>query len=118
MSKKGKGAIRLYAFNSKQYECPFDCFIDILKGKWRTTILLLLAQKPQRFAQLQRQIGGISAKVLSENLQVLEANTILHREVYPTVPPTVEYSLTEKGTVLIHIMNDINEWSHTYLINE
>jgi DNA-binding HxlR family transcriptional regulator len=105
----------LFLFNSKHYACPFDCFIDILKGKWRTTILLLLAESPQRFAQLQKLIDGISAKVLSENLQLLEKNNILHREVYPTVPPTVEYSLTEKGKVLIAIMNDINDWSHIYL---
>ncbi len=108
----------MYLFNSKHFVCPFDCFIDILKGKWRTTILLVLAEKPQRFAQLQKLVGNISAKSLSENLHLLEKNNILHREVYHTVPPTVEYSLTEKGNALISIMNSINDWSHIYLQEE
>lgn len=112
------GGIYLFLFDSKQYQCPFDCFIHILKGKWRTSIILLLAESPQRFAQLQRLTPGISAKVLSENLQVLEENSILHREVYPTVPPTVEYRLTEEGTELVGIMNHINQWSNQYFKKE
>ncbi|WP_371380272.1 winged helix-turn-helix transcriptional regulator [Sporomusa aerivorans] len=108
----------MFLFNSKYYQCPFDCFISILKGKWRTTILLLLAKGPKRFAQLQKGIDGISAKVLSENLQILEESNILHREVYPTVPPTVEYNLTEKGMVLVGIMNNINDWSNLFLQKE
>lgn len=108
----------MFLFNSQYYQCPFDCFIAILKGKWRTTILLLLAESPKRFAQLQKGIDGISAKVLSENLQMLEESNILHREVYPTVPPTVEYNLTEKGMVLVGIMNNINDWSNLYLPKE
>ena len=105
----------MFLFNSKHYQCPFDCFIDILKGKWRTTILLLLAESPKRFAQLQKIVTGISAKVLSENLQILEESSILYREVYPTVPPSVEYRLTEEGMALVGIMNNINAWSNMYL---
>lgn len=110
-----EGGLSLFQFNDRQYACPFDCFVAILKGKWRTNILLLLAQKPQRFAQLQKHIEGISAKVLSENLHLMEKNYILHREVFPTIPPTVEYSLTEKGRALINIMSAINAWSNVYL---
>lgn len=108
----------MFLFDTKYYSCPFDCFISILKGKWRSSILLQLAQKPQRFAQLQKQLKGISAKVLAENLQLFEENNILHREVFATIPPAVEYSLTEKGKVLIGIMGDINDWSHIYLTDE
>lgn len=108
----------MFLFNTKQYQCPFDCFIDILKGKWRTNILLSLAEGPKHFAVLQKCLNGISAKVLSENLQLLEENKILSRKVYPTVPPTVEYSLTEEGMALIGIMDKINIWTNLYLKNE
>jgi DNA-binding HxlR family transcriptional regulator len=106
--------ISLLHFNGTDYDCPFDCFIDILKGKWRTTILLLLAKKPLYFSALQKSIPEISAKVLAANLQLLEKNHILHRIVYETKPPTVEYSLSEEGIELIAIMNKINDWTAVY----
>ncbi|MDU4960077.1 MAG: helix-turn-helix domain-containing protein [Sporomusaceae bacterium] len=108
----------MFLFNSQYHQCPFDCFIEILKGKWRTTILLLLASGPKRFAHLKKGIDGISAKVLSENLQILEDGGILHREVYPVIPPTVEYSLTPAGMALVDIMNNINEWSNRCLTKQ
>ena len=55
----------MYTFDGKAYDCPFDCFIDIIKGKWRTSILLALADGPVFFASLQRCLPGISAKVLT-----------------------------------------------------
>lgn len=87
----------MYTFDGKAYNCPFDCFIDIIKGKWRTSILLALADGPVFFAKLQRCLPGISAKVLTENLHVFERNGLVRRNVHATVPPTVEYSLTDRG---------------------
>lgn len=104
----------MYTFDGREYDCPFDCFIDIIKGKWRTTILLALAQEPLFFAALQRAVPGISAKVLTENLQVFERNGIIERTVHPTVPPSVEYSLTERGNKLIHVMQGINGWVDSF----
>lgn len=100
----------MYTFDNKTYDCPFDCFISIIKGKWRTSLLLALADGPLFFSQLQRQLTGISAKVLTENLQVFERNGLVHRTVYDTVPPSVEYRLTDRGNKLILVMQSINGW--------
>lgn len=72
----------MYTFDGKAYNCPFDCFIDIIKGKWRTSILLALADGPVFFAKLQRCLPGISAKVLTENLHVFERNGLVRRNVH------------------------------------
>lgn len=100
----------MYTFDGKAYDCPFDCFIDIIKGKWRTSILLVLAEGPIFFAHLQRRLPGISAKVLTENLHVFERNGLVTRTVHATVPPTVAYSLTSRGKQLIRVMQGINGW--------
>ena len=100
----------MYTFDGKAYDCPFDCFIDIIKVKWRTSILLALADGPVFFASLQRCLPGISAKVLTENLHVFERNGLITRTVHATVPPTVAYSLTDRGEKLIRVMQGINGW--------
>ena len=100
----------MYTFDGKAYDCPFYCFIYIIKGKWRTSILLALADGPVFFAKLQRCLPGISAKVLTENLHVFDRNGLVRRNVHATVPPTVEYSLTDRGEKLIHVMQGINGW--------
>ena len=100
----------MYTFDNKTYDGPFDCFISIIKGKWRTSLLLALADGPLFFSKLQRQLPGISAKVLTENLHVFERNGLVHRVVYDTVPPSVEYSLTKRGHKLILVMQSINGW--------
>ena len=100
----------MYTFDQKTYDCPVDCFISIIKGKWRTSLLLALADGPLFFAQLQRQMPGISAKVLAENLHVFERNGLVRRQVYDRVPPAVEYGLTDRGNKLISIMESINGW--------
>lgn len=66
-------------FDGKTYDCPFDCFIAVLKGKWRTDLLLALAARPRHFRELQRILPGISAKVLTENLRILERNNLVER---------------------------------------
>lgn len=100
----------MYRFDDKDYDCPFDCFIDVIKGKWRTSLLLELAAHPCYFKELQRALPGISAKVLTENLKVLERNHIISREVHDTLPVTVAYRLTEDGGHLVEVMQGINRW--------
>lgn len=101
-------------YNDKKYDCPFDCFIDIIKGEWRTSILLALRDRPCYFMELVHGLKGISPKVLTENLQVMERNHIVQLKVYPTVPPKVEYSLTVQGKELIKVMDGINGYVSTW----
>lgn len=101
----------MFIFNFKEFECPFNCFTEIIKGKWRTGIILSLSQNPKRFSEL----NGVSSKVLTDNLKAFEQSGIINRTVFPTVPPSVEYSLTEQGFELTKIMDNINSWAGIFL---
>jgi len=81
-----------------------------LKGKWIPLVAYLLRDgKPQHYAELKRQISGISQKMLTQTLRQLEDEGMVSRTVYPTVPPTVEYALTEEGKRAIAPLLEIAE---------
>lgn len=70
-----------------------------------------------RFSDLQRQFSGTTRKMLTQQLRELEGDGLVHREVYPQVPPKVEYSLTEKGKSIYPVLEQMCEWGHEYLRN-
>jgi len=105
----------MFIFNFKEFQCPFNCFTEIIKGKWRTGIILSLSQNPKRFSELKKELDGVSSKVLTDNLKVFEQSGIINRTVFPTVPPSVEYSLTDQGFELAKIMDSINSWAGIFL---
>jgi DNA-binding HxlR family transcriptional regulator len=80
--------------------CPTRAVFDRITSRWSTLILAALVLEPSRFAELRRRIEGISEKMLSQNLKTLVASGLVHREVEPTVPPKVTYSLTPLGEEL------------------
>lgn len=92
-------------------ECPIAASINIIGGKWKPIIIWVLLDEPKRFGELHKIISGIALKVLSRQLKELVEDGILKREVFPEVPPRVEYSLTEKGKSLTTIMKSLAEWS-------
>ncbi len=80
------------------------------RGKWVPLVLYLLRDgKPQRYAQLKRPIKGVSQKMLTQTLRQLEEQGIVSRTIYPTVPPTVEYALTEQGRRMLEPFRDLME---------
>ena len=82
--------------------CPMDALLRLLSGPWTTYILWTLhSQGPQRFGALKRQVGEISAKVLTERLRMLTGAGLLFRTVEPTIPPQVTYGLTDAGHELL-----------------
>jgi DNA-binding HxlR family transcriptional regulator len=91
---------------------PITDTLEIVGGKWKLPILfeLLNQGKPQRFMELQRQIGGITAKMLSKELRDLEMNQLVERKVYPTTPVTVEYAMTEYGKTLEKLIGSLYDW--------
>ena len=97
-------------FGGKAYDCPFDCFMAVLKGKWRTDLLLALAAHPCHFRELQRTLEGISAKVLTENLRILERNHLVERREQDVPSGMVEYRLSPEGKQLVQVMEQINQW--------
>ena len=77
--------------------CPVQKTAKILDGKWTTLIVRDLIGGKKRYSELQRSLSGISPRLLAARLRLLEQNGLLTRTVYPTVPPTTEYELTELG---------------------
>jgi DNA-binding HxlR family transcriptional regulator len=80
--------------------CPTRAVLDRITTRWSTLIVAALVLEPHRFAELRRRIEGISEKMLSQNLKTLVTYGLVHREVEPTVPPKVTYSLTPLGEEL------------------
>ena len=96
--------------------CPLDRVLRLLSGEWTTHILWMLSTNgPTRHGQLRRQIEGISSKVLTERLRMLEAEGVVFRDYEPTVPPKVTYGLTDRGRRIdnaLHALDDLAaEWS-------
>ena len=79
--------------------CPLEKYLSVMSGAWMSRIMwnLLYVNRPMRFGELQRAIDGISAKVLTNSLRILERERIVKRNVLPMSPPQVEYELTDRG---------------------
>ena len=89
--------------------CPLNCCLDLLAGAWTPEILWYLQNGARRFGDLQRDLGKVSAKILTVRLKELEQRGIVDRVVIPTSPPTVEYSLTNLGEKFQPILDKIAE---------
>lgn len=89
--------------------CPLEASLKLLAGEWTPKILWYLKTEPRRFGDLKRDLDGISAKVLTTRLRELEERGLVAREVKPTSPPTVEYSLTVLGRKMNPILEAIAE---------
>jgi DNA-binding HxlR family transcriptional regulator len=100
---------------TKTYNCPVEAAVDVFGGKWKALILWWLQERTWRFAELRRQIPGITEKMLTQQLRELEADGIVDRRVYPTVPPKVEYSLTEYGRSLKRALRAICDWGQNHM---
>ncbi|WP_281416889.1 winged helix-turn-helix transcriptional regulator [Geoanaerobacter pelophilus] len=105
----------LMLYREKEYKCGIDVTLAVVGGKWKASILWHLAQETMRFSDLQRQFSDTTRKMLTQQLRELEADGLVHREVYPQVPPKVEYSLTEKGRSIYPILEQMCEWGRDYL---
>jgi len=88
--------------------------LQVLSNKWAFLVLAQLYIRPLRFNQMRRQLGNISTKSLTDTLRHLEHNGIIKRAVFPTVPVTVEYSLTEKGEEFQAVIYGMYVWGHKW----
>ncbi len=90
--------------------CPTRQILGLIADKWTSLVIGLLEDRPKRFSELQRGIGGISQKMLTQTLRQLERNGLVTRTIYPEVPPHVEYALTELGWKLSESIALIRIW--------
>src|SRR5207248_8996858 len=109
MSKNGSSASVLDA------QCPSRLVLDRIADKWTAIVIQLLSKKTMRYAELHREIGGISQKMLTQTLRSLERDGLVERKVYPVVPPKVEYSLSKLGRTLIVPLRALGRWSEKHL---
>ncbi len=99
----------------EKYNCPLGITLGIIGGKYKAIIIWFLYQnKVLRYNELQKTIKGITPKMLISQLRELEEDRIIEREVYPVVPPKVEYSLTAKGKSLIPILLEMRKWGEKF----
>jgi DNA-binding HxlR family transcriptional regulator len=98
--------------------CPVESTLELIGGKYKALILWHLSEKTLRFSQLQKYLSGATAKMLTQQLRELESQQLVHREVYPVIPPKVEYSLTDLGRSLLPILVAMRDWGASYLKNQ
>lgn len=94
--------------------CPVETTLTLIGDKWKVLILMDLMPGTKRFGELKKSIDTVSQKVLTAQLRDMEANGLVHREVYAEVPPRVEYSLTELGQSLKPILDAMWNWGEDY----
>ncbi|MFJ9605910.1 winged helix-turn-helix transcriptional regulator [Kitasatospora sp. NPDC101176] len=103
-------AARLLAHDTFDNKCALRPIMDQTTSRWATLIISALVTGPHRFAQLHQRVGGISQKMLSQNLKALVRAGLVDREVAPTVPPQVTYALTELGVGLAGPLTELIQW--------
>lgn len=95
--------------------CPVEATLDLIGGKYKALILWHLSDGKLRFSQLRNKITKATPKMLTQQLRELETQNLVHREVYPVIPPKVEYSLTETGKSLMPILVAMRDWGAQYM---
>ncbi|AJT66560.2 HTH-type transcriptional activator HxlR [Streptomyces lydicus] len=93
--------------------------MDVIGGRWKVSILWALSERScRRFGELRRLLPGVTEKVLTSHLRELEADGIVHREVYDEVPPRVEYSLTAVGISLNEALAPLGAWGKRHILTD
>ena len=94
--------------------CPVEMTLQLMGDKWKILILRDLLTGTKRFGELKKSLTGITQKVLTSNLRAMESSGLLTREVFPEVPPRVEYTLTDTGYSLKPILDSMYSWGENY----
>ncbi|AKR55591.1 transcriptional regulator [Youhaiella tibetensis] len=102
---------RKAGINGALADCPVRGILDKISDKWSMLIVLELAPGAMRFNQIRRAIPDISQKMLTQTLKELQRDGLVSRTVFPTVPPAVEYELTELGVSLLRPFSILVEWA-------
>ena len=95
--------------------CPVEATLELIGGKYKALILWHLSEGKLRFSELRKVIKSATPKMLTQQLRELESQKLIHREVFPVIPPKVEYSLTETGRSLMPILVAMRDWGANYL---
>lgn len=105
---------RSLAGNGGSDRCPVRRVVQNIFGKWPSLLVMALAERPYRFGELRRLVPDISQRMLTQTLRDLERDGYVHREVYPTKPPSVEYSLTDLGRSMYGALEPLLAWAESH----
>ena len=97
-------------------QCPVATTVQLIGNKWKLLIIRNLHMRPWRFNELQKNLEGISQKVLTDSLRALESDGLVTRTVYAEVPPRVEYALSELGETMRPILDAMEQWGAGYKV--
>ncbi len=103
--------------NKSQSQCPVETTLRAIGGRWKVIIIYHLMSGRKRFSELKRLIPEVTQKMLTQQLRELERDGLVHRKVYPEVPPKVEYSLSRIGRNLKPILRAMHIWGRNFLKN-
>ena len=95
--------------------CASRTVLDVLANKWTNLVVCALRDGPMRFGQLRRQLEGITQKMLTQTLRTLERDGLVTRTLYPTIPPRVDYELTDLGRDAAALFDGLIEWSEQHV---
>ena len=90
--------------------CTIESVLQVIGGKWAIPIIYTLSQGTMRFKEIERALPLINTRMLVKELKSLELNNVIRREAFATVPPTVEYSLSESGEAIVPIIKELYRW--------
>jgi DNA-binding HxlR family transcriptional regulator len=105
---------RAHSVDGGTANCPIRQVVQNIFGKWSSLLLMALAEKPYRFGELRRLVPDISQRMLTQTLRDLQRDGYVHREVFPTKPPSVEYSLTDLGRSMFGALGPLLDWAETH----
>ncbi len=103
-----------FTFHAHSSSCPVELCLGTIGSKWAALVLWHLRDGTLRYSELRRRLSGVSHKMLAQRLRELEADGLVHRTVYPVVPPKTEYALTEEGKRLIPALLAMQQWGLAY----
>lgn len=96
-------------------DCPVSYCLAMIGGKWKPVILFCIANGINRFGALQRAIPGVTKQMLTKQLRELEADELITRTVFREVPPRVDYALSERGTSILPVVDEMRKWGASHM---
>jgi DNA-binding HxlR family transcriptional regulator len=102
-------------FDPMHIACPVRAALDVIRGRWKPSLLYEIKDQPKRYSQLQAALPMASAQAITVQLRQLEADGVVCRRVDDDAPGRVEYMLTERGATLSKVMDELEDWGRTHL---
>jgi DNA-binding HxlR family transcriptional regulator len=106
--------MKRYKLDGTFFYCPVDLTLSVIGGRWKSLVFWNLRDGARRYSELKRILVGINDKMLSQVLKELEVSGVVDRKDFSTIPPRVEYSLTDEGRRLLPVMKLMEEWGSKF----